>query len=590
MRATSLLATAAYTSAWMIFATAAGLTFGPGTAYAQSAPRPPGGHLPTREEINRPSPSAHPRGRARIDSSQALDAVVCAQPPNVHATINTVAFSTPGGTALPAPIQALLAGFKPDVVGDQPVNNACTLRDKASAILRRAGYIAGVQIVPAGDDGILKLQVITARIVDVEIHGDPGPYQKVIKARIAQLQALDPLNEFEAEKILLLADDIPGLDVKLTLRSAGRQPGDVIGDLSVTTRRYNVLANVENYGSRQTGPETAYVRGEIYGLTQNADVTYIGASSTFDGREQRIGQIGHSEALGDRGGRLGVNYVYALSDADFGDFDLRTVSSVGNIEYDRPLARSLSRQVNLQAGLDIIEQKTQIYTAGIWPYNWDKIRVGYARLFAATQKPSDVAGDDGRAFSGGLEIRQGLDILGATKPGYVSASGYSPSRIDGDGRATVVRGQADALVGLGPTFSLAGSFRGQWANKALLSYEEFAVGNLNIGRGYDPGIVSADRAAGLRGEVRAHIPSKSNLKGELFGFYDNVRVWNLYAGATDTDRSLASWGVGSRVYLPGRLVADIMYAKPLNRAYSTDRAPPPGRLLVSLTMQFQPNH
>ena len=44
-------------------------------------------------------------------------------------------------------------------------------------------------------------------------------------------------NRYQAERYLLLASDIPGYVVRLTLRPAGTVPGDVIGDVTVQRTR-----------------------------------------------------------------------------------------------------------------------------------------------------------------------------------------------------------------------------------------------------------------------------------------------------------------------------------------------------------------
>ena len=58
--------------------------------------------------------------------------------------------------------------------------------------------------------------------------------------------------------------------------------------------------------------------------------------------------------------------------------------------------------------------------------------------------------------------------------------------------------------------------------------------------------------------------------------------------STERNRKLESWGGGLRYFLPQHLVAEVMYAQPLDKALSIDKTPPPGRVMVSLTMQFGP--
>jgi hemolysin activation/secretion protein len=240
----------------------------------------------------------------------------------------------------------------------------------------------------------------------------------------------------------------------------------------------------------------------------------------------------------------------------------------------------------------VIEQRTRIHGTGpVANLNLDKLSVAYARVQAEVRYPEVFFGGalQGRAA---LELRKGTDLFDATPaPTGVSAAspdGFTPSRFEGNSQALVARFDADASIGLGQWITLAGMVRGQWADNPLLSYEEFSVGNLNIGRGYDPGANSGDSAIGLRGELRARWPSNTALNGEAFTFYDSVTVWNQDSGTTENGRTLESWGGGLRVFLPGRLVFDLMYAQPLDKALSIDSKVPGGRVMFSLTTQFLP--
>jgi len=558
-------------------------------AMAQTVPTPPPNTVPgiTREEVTPPAtPPQLNQPNISVESGQAVTQAPCTlDTSDLRVTINSVQFKSAGGGDLPPGIAHVLDGFGPLVQGDQPIRNVCAIRDRANLLLRNSGYIASVQIVPQDlSGGVLQLMVVTAHITEVRVHGDPGPYRGLLDERIAALQALDPLNEFDAERILLLTSDVPGLDVRLSLRSAGTTPGAVIGDLTIDTVPWRVLANVQNLGSEQIGPGTAYVRAEFYGLTHHEDVTYIGLSDTFDSEEQKIVQIGHSMGLFHDGTTIGASFIYARSRPDIG-IDLRTTSTIFNVELFHPIIRSMRRDFAVAAGLDVIEQRTKIYN-DTQPLNLDKLTVAYLRAQGQIRRP----GINGGNFSlrGDLEVRQGLDWFDASKRGVVTPQGYSPSRFDGNPKATVVRLNADALWGIGPVFSLAGALRSQWASDPLLSYEEFSVGNLNIGRGYDPGATTADSAIGWRLEARAKLPPMIPVQPEAFTFYDSVHIWNQDIGTTENDRDLRSWGLGLRFYLP-KLVAEIYYAKPMDKALSIDAKKADDRFMFTLTTQFVPH-
>jgi len=369
---------------------------------------------------------------------------------------------------------------------------------------------------------------------------------------------------------------------------AGTGPGEVIGQLNVIYRPWSMLANASNYGSRQLGRELAYVRGEVYGLIGTGDVTYVGASTTFDFEEQRVLQVGHLTGLGDSGMTIEGSFLYAWSRPDVGALDLRSRSYIASLAVTAPLQRSRRQAIDLVGGLEVIEQRTRVHDSGTsQPLNRDRLRVVFARAEAAFR---DFVPGRGEAWSllAGLEVRKGLDIFEATEPATID-DGYTPTRFSGDSEAWVIRGDLDGVIAIGPIFSLAAAARTQWADRPLLNFEEFSIGNLTIGRGYDPGSNSADRAIGLRGEARARVHQDENFDISLFGFYDSVWIWNLDPNSTENDRRLGSWGFGVRTLLPGRALIELIYAHPEDPALLLPNAQrAPDRVMLSVTFQFPP--
>ncbi len=562
----------------------------PEAGHAQTAQTPDS--LPNREQVEIPQPeAARERGRVRVNARDAVQTAPCPlERYDLKVSITSVRFTGTGGAPLHPTLAPLLASVGPPAGGEQSIRVVCDIRDRATELLRREGYVASVQIPPQTiETGELRLEVVTAKVVDVRVRGDAAPYRETLAARIDQLRALDPLNERDAERILLLAGDVPGLDVRLSLRPAGTVPGEVIGDLEVSYTRANFLANVQNYGSRQLGRETAYVRAEAFGLLGAPGVTYVGASSTIDIDEQQVVQVGHVAGLNERGLSLGGSFLYAWSRPDIGLLDLRSESLIGRIEVTEPALRSLTTNVNLSTGLEIIEQRTRVFSDGEGlPLNRDKLRVLFFRVEGNVREPL-IGGGDAYSLTAGLEIRRGLDILNATKRRSISPGGFTPSRIEGDPTATVIRGDFSGVIGVGPIFSLAAQGVAQWTDNPLLNFEEFSLGNLTIGRGYDPGANSADRAIGLRVEPRAKVFESPRVRADLFGFYDSVWIYNLDQNAVENDRRLGSYGGGLRVLLPGLAIFEAMYARPEDKALIVPNAKrAPDRLLLSLTVQFSP--
>ncbi|QJU57727.1 ShlB/FhaC/HecB family hemolysin secretion/activation protein [Sphingomonas sp. AP4-R1] len=548
--------------------------------------------VPSREQIQPPTPqSTAPAGPSvRVDASEALGTAPCPlDTSTVQVDLRTVRFTAADGKPLPDAILQELAAVTVPKPGEQPVGAVCRIRDAATAALREAGFIASVQVPPQEiDKGELTLTVILAHIVEVRVRGEPGHYRRALLQRIEQLKALAPLNEHDAERILLLTGDIPGLDVQLALRPAGTAPGAVIGDLTIVRRRFALLGNVQNYGSKQIGRETAYVRGEMYGLLTPSDLGYVGASVTRTVREQKVGQIGYITGLRSGGATFGLRASYAYSRPDLGLLDLRSRSLIGGFDLTVPIVRTVTRNLTIAGGAELIEQRTKVFGGGqSTPLNRDKLRVAYLRGTGNLRRMR-ADGRDIYALSGSIEVRRGLGIWGATRRSEGSSgSGYTPSRFGGDPQAWIVRANLDATVHLG-LLSAGSGMRSQWTPHPLLNFEEFSLGNLSIGRGYDPGSNSGDRAIGLQNELRFDLPILRALPIQLFGFGDIVWLRNLDENTTEGKRTLRSAGGGVRATLPGRLLFEITYAHPFDRALSFDDRPPPARVLASLTAQFAP--
>lgn len=560
-----------------------------GMALAQEAPPPAAvDGLPDRGQIeqNVPQDQQPPKSRVSVNSSGAIAPAPCAlQDSDVRVAINSLSLEKPDGSPLPAELQTLLAGVDADVRGDQSVAVVCTIRDRINQRLSDAGYVALAQI-PAQQisDGVLHMQVVTARIVEVRIVGDPGPFRGQLEAAVEKIRALDPLNRDDAVRLLLIAGDVPGLDVNLTLSSANAAPGDVIGTFAVTTQRFALMANVQNYGSKQLGRWIGSVRAEAYGLTGMADRSYLAFSNTLDWKEVHVVQAGHDFALTNSGLRLGFNGSLAWSRPDIPDIDLRSRSIIAGVNLSAPLVRKLDSTVIASGGFELLEQKAKFHAAGTSiPFTNDKIRVVYARLDGDFRARTANDREWLRAIAA-LQVRKGVDVFGASKEGVISSSG-SPSRLFGNPQATVIKGEVEFNLKPGGPFQLDLSGFGQWADDPLLNLEEFSVGNFTRGRGYDPGSTGGDRAYGFTIEPRVRLPLP-RFDVEASAFYDWVHIQNLDQGTIDPKQTLRSVGGGLRFVLPQRLVLDVTYAHPLDKVQPNDTKKPSDRILVSLTAKI----
>ncbi len=214
----------------------------------------------------------------------------------------------------------------------------------------------------------------------------------------------------------------------------------MIGDLTISFRRFALFANAQNYNSALLGRETVYARGEIYGLTGLGDITYLGASTTADLKEQIIVQGGHIFQLDDGGATFGGRATYAWSRPDLGALDLRTNTLIAGLDVTKPLIRSVRGNARARAGLDVVDQISRVGRGdAAVTLTRDRLRI----LFAGIDADKQFRDADGRTWlslATSLEVRKGLGIFDASRSGF--ASGQLTSRLEGNSKALVVRGVA----------------------------------------------------------------------------------------------------------------------------------------------------
>ncbi len=551
------------------FATALAVT--PGAVIAQQQP----GDIaaPTRDEL-RPLTQPPQQDGARLSVEGDIERSACplAAPEyaDIRLDITSVRFNNLQGVD-PA---LLRPAYAPYLGTNQPVAAICDIRDAAATLLRREGYLAAVQVPTQRiENGEVQMEVLFGKVVAVRVRGDAGPTERLIESYLEKLTR-DPLfNRFTAERYLLLARDLPGLDVRMTLTPAGGAPGELIGEITVRRQAYRVDFELQNLASRPTGHFGARIAAEAYGLTGMGDRSFVSAYTTMDFEEQQVIQLGHDFALGGEGLRLGGQFTYAWTQPDIGAVNVanpvkaETLFATVNASY--PLIRSQAFSLLGNVGLDLADQDVRF---GPTPLSRDRIRTGFLRL-AAEAQDIRLAGPPRYRFGGEIELRKGLDILGASEP--CDASCFAPnqtrtplSRPDGDPTFTLLRASADIEIALSQDIAAYFHPYAQIAFDPLIGFEEFSGGNYTVGRGYDPGSISGDDGFGVQFELRGPRYSPFKDKGlglQPFVFTDAAWAWdNARTGANDPQR-LVSVGGGVRARYRDRIRFDVALAAPLER-------------------------
>ncbi len=570
----------------------------PSVAGAQSA-----AGQPTREEIERAPvmPRLPSNNRLAIDGEieRAPCPLADAAYKDISVDLREVRFSGMG--AIPAEI--LLDSWRQYAGQKVPIATVCEIRDRAATTLRQAGYLAAVQVPPQRiEGGVVNFDVLLARLTGFQVRGDAGKSEGIIGRYLKALQDQPVFNIRFAERYLLLARDLPGYDVRLTLRPAGTMPGEVIGEVQVTRTPLEIDFAVQNYGSREVGRGGGILQARFNGVFGWGDRTTLGVFSTHDFREQLVLQASEEIRVGGEGLTLGADFSYAWTrpTLDAGIF-LKSETIVATLRASYPVIRRQSFNLNIGGGIDVVNQSSSFN--GI-PFTRDRLRVPFVKIDYDAFDPKSIVSTTGYSIAeprwrvgASLELRQGLDALGASPdcraaPAACVAGGAVPSsRLTADPSGFVVRASATAEFRPIPSIAFSLSPRLQYSPATLLSYEQFSAGNYTVGRGFDPGTLIGDSGVGARAEATYGSLIPTSRKGFAFqgyAFIDAVWVWNHdpLPGTSDQQR-LQSAGGGVRVAFGDRFIFDAGVAVPFDKA---GLQPVRGdtRVLVSLTTRLFP--
>ena len=543
---------------------------------------------PTREELTRiTQPPPEPKPTLNIVGGVERSPCPLADPrfADVRVTINDVVFNGLKG----ATPEEMRSTWAPLAGTEQPVAVLCEIRDAAATLLRNKGYLAAVQVPTQRiENGVVRMETLYARITTVRARGQTDGAEAKLAAYLGKLTEDEYFDRNRAERYLLLARDLPGYNVQLTLKPAGTGPGELIGEVAVLSRRYSLDFTAQNLAAQETGRWGGQLRGQLYGLTGLGDVTTLAFYSTPDFKEQKILQLAHSFRPGAEGLTIDGQFTYAWSEPDIGGNDaipdLESKTLFWTLGARFPFLLSQSSSLWGGIGFDYADQKVDFFG----PLTRDKVRVLWLRgNWSGIDLTSRRPKWRGDAM---VELRKGLDIFGATE----SCNGLCPpgetptTRIDGEPDALLLRAAATAELSLGKSFAFAFSPRGQYAFDPLLSFEEFTGGNYTVGRGYDPSVISGDSGVGVLAEIRGprlRPMAQSELTLQPYVFGDAAWAWNKNDGV-GADH-LKSAGGGIRAELNDRLRFDTALAVPLEKAGFANRKGDV-RLLVTLTGRILP--
>ncbi|MES2033594.1 MAG: POTRA domain-containing protein, partial [Pseudomonadota bacterium] len=258
--------------------------------------------LPSREELD-PARAAPIPAAPRGDLFDGIEKTPCPfAGSDLKMTLRSVTFRGAVAGALALSPDDLAPAYAGEIGVERPVSVVCDIRDRVAALYLRRGVLASVAIPEQRiSDGELVLEVVEARIVAVNYHGDAGPAQRQVARYLDKLKGMAPFDLEVAQRYLLLASDIPGVQVQATLKPAPGGQGAVELDIAVSRDPFGASVQVQNYGSKTIGRELGLARVDFNSFTALGERTSLVAYWTLGSDEQRVIQAVEHFKLGGSG-------------------------------------------------------------------------------------------------------------------------------------------------------------------------------------------------------------------------------------------------------------------------------------------------
>jgi len=498
----------------------AGLCLSPLTALAQTAPT--AGQL-----LQQAMPAARaPQTQApetRVEEARAATAAG-----SETIAVHGIRFS--GNTVFAeTSLQALVAG---DIAPRMSIAALDALAARVKRYYRDQGYLVAQAWLPPQDisAGVITIAVLEGRIGQVQLD-NKAALAATATAPITRMRVGDAVNTDRLEGPLLQLADLPGVQVRSTLR-----PGESLGASDVLVellpdRAVTGSYDIDNFGNRYAGE---YRLGASMFWNNPASLGDQASLRLQAGtHDYRYGRVGYQLPLGAYATRVGAavsGMHYTLGKA-FAPLDAHGSATVGSLYVQQPLRRG--RTANWFATLQ-----------------YDSKRLNDA-IDATRTSSRKTAHETSLGVYGNFIDALGGSASNSLAINYVRGRlGMDPASRQADqltARSSGTFGKWTAdyqrLQRLPGNWMLKLGANGQWTHGNLDSSEKLSLGGATGVRAYPQGEATGD--SGYMASLELHHPFAT--QWDAFGFYDDgrVRINRRPWSPTDNNhRHIAGYGAG----------------------------------------------
>lgn len=448
------------------------------------------------------------------------------------------------------------------------------------------GYALTKVVIPNQNiqEGHVQLGVIEGHVGEVEIEGDVRP-SAVLADAARQIKEMRPLNVKKLERIMLVTNDLPDLNVSAILAKTQNPEEHPPGTVRLVIkknpeREERGSIEVNDHGSVFTGPLQTQATMRAFHIGPNYSELQAGGLVSMPVQEQRSAFANYNiPILGVSGTKASFSVSHSATEpgSSLSVLDIKGSSSSVGAEISYPIIRERDKTLKVDAGVEFKNARTKILGEELYD---DRVRVVKAGVnYNFTDTWAGYTMMDMHAY-------KGFNILGARESGSENLS-----REDGRSdfhKFQFVIGRIQALPANFEVYAVA---NGQYTRDPLLSSEEFGFGGGQLGRGYDPSEITGDKGVSASLELRYRKVveiAKKPVEVQPYAFYDVGKVWNIDPDAKDKVSAMSA-GAGLRLNINSEWDADLNFAVPLTR--SADNEPKyqndvGSRVLFSLTKRF----
>ena len=466
-----------------------------------------------------------------------------------------------------------------DLLGQEiSLDAVFALAEAITARYRNDGYTLSQAIVPPQTIGAgkVRLTVVEGFIDKVLVEGETGGRAGLFRAWGEKIKASRPFQVAVLERYSLLANDLPGAQVRAVLRPSESTPGAADLIFEVTHQTLEASASIDNRAPKTTGPRQGTVSLSVNSILGLYDRTTLTVNSARERDRARFIGIRHGQVLGSEGTTLSFSASYSRSEPGDVLKDLGMLSKSTALGFDMayPVIRSRDTDMKLSGGFTYRRVDSDALSA----------RLFYDRLSVATLGVSGRFNDPwgGRAAVD-LRAHQGLDIFNASAEGDPLLT-----RADGSGVFTKITGSLSRTQHLGDGVSLYLAATGQLASRALLASEEFAFGGAGFGRAYDPSELTGDHGAAVGVELRYTDQPDTEILDyyQLYGFWGLGATYDIGGTGSEAKRSGASAGLGLRFGMTDYVSGQLELANPMTRPVTLEDNGTAARIFFQLSARF----